>query len=248
MTTLRKSMLTAFTAPVLLGLAACGDAAGESGDLEGDAIAAIPAPDGQEWTDTVSVSDMDGYVLGNPEAPIKLIEYGSLTCGACANFSSTSAALEEKYVKSGVVSFELRNQVQNGIDLLLARLVRCGQTESFHPLARDVWANLSPILERAQANPQAMEAAMSLPEDQRFVAAADAAGLLDYFAARGISRDQASACLADNAAVQAIADRSTEQSRELNVTGTPTFFINGNNVGTQNWTSLEPMLQQAGAR
>jgi len=32
------------------------------------------------------------------------------------------------------------------------------------------------------------------------------------------------------------------------VTGTPWFFINGKDVGTQTWASLEPMLQTAGAR
>ena len=246
--TLRKAFFATIATPALLALAACGNTTTDGEVAEGEPIAAIAAPDGQEWTDSVMVSDLDGYVLGNPDAPIKLVEYGSLTCGACANFSTTSAALKDQYIKSGVVSFELRNQVHNGIDLLLARLVRCGQPESFHPLAADVWANLGSILQTAQANPQAMEAAMSLPENQRFVAAAEAGGLLDYFATRGISRDQARSCLADSESVQAIADRSTKQSKELNVTSTPTFFINGNNVGTHNWASLEPLLQQAGAR
>ncbi len=30
------------------------------------------------------MTDSDGYLLGNPDAPIKLIEYASLTCPACA--------------------------------------------------------------------------------------------------------------------------------------------------------------------
>ncbi len=250
MTRFRRIALMTFAAPLALGLAACGDSATADGEIaEGEPIAAIAAPAGQSWADTATVSEYDGYIMGNPDAPIKLVEYASLTCGACAAFSIEAAEpLRDKYVNSGVVSYEIRNQVHNGIDLVLARLVRCGQPESFHPLAEQVWANLGPVMERAQANPQALEAAMSLPEDQRFAATGQASGLFDFFAARGLSRDQATTCLADNASVMAIADRSEKQSTEFNVTGTPTFFVNGTRVDGTSWAILEPMLQRAGAR
>lgn len=249
MTNFRRISLS-FAAPFALALAACGDNATTEGEVaEGDPIAEIAAPAGQTWADTATVSAYDGYIMGNPDAPIKLVEYASLTCGACAAFSADAAEpLREKYVNSGVVSYEIRNQVHNGIDLTLARLVRCGQPESFHPLAEQIWANLESVLEGAQANPAALEAAMSLPEDQRFAAVGEATGLYDFFAARGISRDQARACLADNASVQAIAERSEEQSAEFNVTGTPTFFINGTRVEGTSWDAVEPVLQRAGAR
>lgn len=232
-----------------LALAACGSEVDDAAPVSGEPIAAIPAPDGTEWRDVVAVTEADGYLVGNPDAPIKLIEYGSLTCGACANFAATGVpSLKEKYVNSGVVSFELRNQIHNGIDLVMARMVRCGAPEAFHPLADQVWANLGEILQQAQANPQALDAAMALPEDQRFVAVAENTGLLEFFAARGLSADQARTCLADAASVQAIAERSTQQSQELDVTGTPTFFINGRKTDVNNWAALEPLLQQAGAR
>lgn len=250
MTTLRRIALMTFAAPLALGLAACGDSATADGEVaEGEQVAAIAAPAGQSWADTATVSEYDGYIMGNPNAPIKLVEYASLTCGACAAFSTdASEPLRDKYVSSGVVSYEIRNQVHNGIDLVLARLVRCGQPESFHPLAEQVWANLGQLMEGAQSNPQALEAAMSLPENQRFPAIGQASGLYDFFAARGLSRDQATSCLADNASVTAIADRSEKQSTEFNVTGTPTFFINGARVDGTSWTVVEPLLQRAGAR
>lgn len=247
---LRRITVMTLAAPIALALAACGDSGAADGEIaEGDPIAAIAAPDGQNWADTATISEYDGYVMGNPDAPIKVVEYASLTCGACAAFSAdASEPLRDKYVKSGVVSYEIRNQVHNGIDLALARLVRCGQPESFHPLAEQVWSNLNAVMERAQANPAALEAAMSMPEDQRFVAVGEASGLFDFFAARGISRDQASACLADNASVQAIAERSEKQSDEFSVTGTPTIFVNGSRVEGTSWNDVEPLLQRAGAR
>jgi protein-disulfide isomerase len=78
---------------------------------------------------------------------------------------------------------------------------------------------------------------------------AQAAGLLDFFSARGIAREQALQCLADGSKAEGIAERSDSQSEELKVDGTPTFFINGRKLdGVANWAGLEPALQNAGAR
>ena len=48
-----------------------------------------------------------------------------------------------------------------------------------------------------QQNGPALEQAMQQPLDQRFVLAAEATGMLDFFAARGVSEDQARQCLSD---------------------------------------------------
>ena len=78
---------------------------------------------------------------------------------------------------------------------------------------------------------------------------AQASGLLDFFAARGLAREQSLTCLADGAKAQAIADRSDQQSEELNITGTPQFILNGRKLDdVASWDKLEPALQNAGAR
>lgn len=240
-----------FALAAALALAACNseEATADGAVAEGAPVAAVAAPAGQEWIDVASRTADDGYLVGNPDAPIKLMEYGSLTCGACANFTQTGfEALREKYINTGKVSFELRNQVHNGIDLVLARLVRCSTPDAMVPLAEQVWLNFEEVLAGAQAAAPQLEAAMALPENQRYAAVAQAAGLFPFFASRGISEDQARTCLADAKAVQAIAERSEKQSEELKVNGTPTFFINGRNLGSLDWATLEPMLQRAGAR
>jgi protein-disulfide isomerase len=85
---------------------------------------------------------------------------------------------------------------------------------------------------------------MSLPEGARFVAFAEQAQLFDFFAARGISTDQARQCLADGAAMRTLAERLQAQTQEDGVTGTPTFFLNGANIGTHTWATLEPILRE----
>jgi protein-disulfide isomerase len=251
MTTFRRIAFASMLAPLCLGLAACGkDDKAPSAPPKGQPIAAIPAPAGKAWTDTVSVTPEGGYLLGNPQAPLKLIEYASLTCSHCADFSKEAAEpLRDKYVASGVLSYELRNQIHDGLDLTLAMLVRCGAPESFHALSEQVWLNLREIAEKAQGNQAAVGAAMKL-EDQskRYKAIADAMGLTEFFAARGISSDQAATCLADPTKAEQIVKNSETQSEQLQVDGTPTFFLNGQKLEIRSWKELEPLLKDAGAR
>ena len=107
---------------------------------------------------------------------------------------------------------------------------------------------LNDIFANVQANQAIYEAATNQPVEQRFVTIAQAAGLIDFFAARGLSADQSRACLADTAKVQAIADASNKQSEELKINATPTFLLNGKRLDVTQWPQLEPLLQRAGAR
>ena len=235
-------------APLALGLAACGSS--DDGATTAEVVKPVAAPAGQQWVDVVTVTPEGGWLAGNPEAPIRLLEYGSLTCPACAAFSVTGMQqLRDDYVNTGRVSYELRSvPIHGAVDLVLTRLLECAPKESAHPLAEQLWANNEAVLTPIQANAAAIEQAMSLPENQRFVAYADQGGLLEFFAARGISRDQASVCLADPAAIKALAERLQAQSEKDQIAGTPTFFINGNRIDETDWASVEAALQRAGAR
>ena len=233
-----------------LALAACNSEEAPDGTVaESAPVAAVPAPAGQAWSEIATVTPEGGVLQGNPNAPIKLVEYASHTCSHCAEFAESSAEpLRTRYVDTGKVSFELRNQIHDPIDLTFAVLARCAGPEAFHALAEQGWGEFEAIITRAQANGAALEAAGQAQGAARFDGIANAAGLYDFFAARGVSRDQARTCLAKTETATQIATNSDKQSQELNVTGTPTFFINGKNVGTQTWATLEPMLQRAGAR
>lgn len=250
MTRLRRAIAALIAVPLALGLAACGSGEAEPNGLSGEPLAPIAAPAGTSWIDVAEATADDGYRVGNPDAPIKLMEFASHTCPACARFAAEAAdPLREKYISTGVVSYELREQLHNPIDLMVAMLARCGQPESFHPLSEQVWSNLETVVGGAQANQAAMAQAQNLPPNQRFQQMAQVSGLLDFFSARGIVRDQALTCLADADKAQAIAERSDTQSEELDVTGTPTFFINGRKLDSvSNWAALEAELQKAGAR
>lgn len=249
MITLRTASATLAFALAVAGCGSKEDAAADGTVAEGKPVAAVAAPAGQTWSEVAAVTPEGGIVAGNPNAPIKLVEYASHTCGHCAEFAEASAEpLRTKYIDSGKVSFEIRNQIHDPIDLTFAVLARCAGPQAFHALAEQGWANMADMFARIQANEAALQAASQAQGAARFDGIANAAGLYDFFAQRGVSREQARTCLAKTDTATRIAANSDSQSTELNVTGTPTFFINGKNVGTQTWATLEPMLQRAGAR
>src|SRR3546814_2774047 len=56
--------------------------------------------------------------MGNPDASIKIVEFASLTCSHCAEFSLESHdELKRDFIDTGRVSLELRNFIRDGIDL-----------------------------------------------------------------------------------------------------------------------------------
>ena len=237
------------TAPLALALAACG-AEDDAATVSNEPIAAIPAPDGSDWNQQVVRTEAGGWLVGNPDAPVKLLEYGSLTCPACAAFSmDAKGPLHEKYIASGVVNFELRSVPLHGVvDLLLTRILDCAPKEVAVPLADQVWANLNAVIDPVQANEAGLQAAFNLPEDQRFAAMAQAGQLDQFFAARGLSTDMTQQCLSDFEAVQSLAETISGAAEGDNVSGTPTFFLNGQPLSGTSWSIVESALQQAGAR
>ncbi len=241
------SFILAALAPLLL--AACGGDAGADG-ASGEPLPVVAPPAGTTWAQKTTTTDRGGYLVGNPDAPLKLVEYGSLTCPACARFSEEGMKpLMEKYVNSGRVSYEFRSFLIHGpLDLALTRLIGCTAPEAAVPLADQIWANLGAIQQRAYANESALADLNKFPENERFVRFGELTGLYEFFAARGISEDQARTCMADFASLEKLSNISETYSTDDKITQTPTFVLNGSKVEASTWAELEPKLQRAGAR
>jgi protein-disulfide isomerase len=236
-----------------LSLAACGGGSEDtaaSGSLSGEPIAKIEAPAGQNWSETFTATDAGGYLMGNPDAPIKLVEYGALSCSHCADFAEQSfAELRDDYIASGRVSYELRFFPLNIYDVPATLLATCSGTETTVPLSEAFWAEQPAFFEKAQSAGQGeFEAASKLPPEQRFGKLGELFGMVDFVTSRGISRDQAMACLADNAKAEQIVSRANEQGQQYDITGTPTFLINGQKEGIGTWPEIDSKLQALGAR
>src|SRR4051812_3124945 len=110
-------MRTVLAMIALLLLAACGGGSGNSSAPAAPVATAKP-PAGKLWTDVYTKTG-DGWVMqGNPNAPIKLVEYGSRTCPVCGAFAASGTEpLREKYIKTGQVSWEFHDFLVHPQDL-----------------------------------------------------------------------------------------------------------------------------------
>ena len=190
-----------------------------------------------------------GFVVGNPDAKVKLVEYLSYTCPHCAAFSRDSKeVLRGQMVKSGSTSIELRNMVRDQLDLDAALLARCAGASGFDKLStaffmqQDSWFPAGVEWQQTNARRMAM-----YPKMARLKAAADGAGLTAIARAAGMSQAQIDACFASEAGIKPI----LEEMRHIPpaITGTPGFLINGKlQDKVYTWAELEPALRAAGAR
>lgn len=235
-----------------LALASCGGNGQEKGELKGEAAAEVKAPEGKQWTDVVTKTADGGFLVGNPNAPVKLIEFASLTCHVCAQFAADAGEeLDAKYINTGKVSFEVRNFIRDELDLAAARIARCGAPEAVYPLNKQFMAFQETMFANMKTveNDAAVNARISaLKGGDRAFAVAEVAGIVDFFAQRGVSRDQSKACLADTKEMEKLAELTSDYGKNFDIKGTPTFYLNGNKIDVTAWQPVKGKLQEAGAR
>ena len=234
----------------LIALAACGDNSGTANSGSPAApVAAAPAPSGQDWTQTVAQTKEGGFVMGNPAAPIKLVEYGSRLCPTCGAFANTGMKpLIDTYVKSGKVSYEFREYLVHGApDFAPALLGRCVGTTAFFPVLEQMFAAQSTILPKME-DAQAFQATLQGKPPEVFSTAwAEKLGYIDFVKQRGLPEAKARACLTDKAEIDKMV-KNMDLGTQMGVSGTPSFFLNGNQLqGAISWEQVEQQLKAAGA-
>lgn len=247
---MKYAIATSLGALALL-LAGCGGDDAATGNAAGTgnvALTQIPAPNNGDWTQVVSRTPEGGMLMGNPNAPVKLIEFASLTCGACAQFAEQGEPqLVDRYVKSGQVSFELRNFVRDPADLAAALLARCNGPAAFFKLSDQLFADQADWLGQLQTlSPAEQQQLQSMPPAQAPAFVAEKAGLVQFARVRGIPAAKAQQCLTDQAEIEKLMEMNRVATSQFNLQGTPTFAINGNTVaGVSQWGELEPRLRAA---
>lgn len=217
------------------------------------AIAALPAAAlflagaAAPWSATVSTNGIGAHVVGNPAAKVRLVEYFSYTCGACANFAKTgSLPLKTQYVDKGTVLFEYRNLVRDPVDMTAALLARCGGPKAFagnHQAIFAAWPTWIAKVQKASEAQQKSWYEGSIGQRARKIAADTGLGAL--MQARGYSAAAQGACLDSEVAQAELTAMTNIGSGADHVHGTPTFFINGREAGVTDWPSLKTRLDAA---
>ena len=235
---------------LLAALSACGDKNGAGGNNGTATAAKVDAPAGTDWTTTVTKTADGGFLMGNPNAKVKLVEYLSLTCSHCAEFAKTGfAPIRDKYVAKGTVSFEVRNYVRDAIDVTAALITRCNGSGPFFALTEQALANQDAVFERAQkVTPADQQRIGALPPAEQYSALAGVFGLDQFARQRGVGEAKLKTCLADKATLDELVAMQKYANETIKLEGTPTFIINGKTLeNTGTWEQLEPQLTAAGA-
>ena len=70
--------------------------------------------------------------MGNEEAPLKMLEFASLTCGHCARFhNEVMPVIKEKYIKKGLIHFTYKDFPLDKFALKASIISRCSGNENY---------------------------------------------------------------------------------------------------------------------
>ena len=148
----------------------------------------------------------DDRILGNPDAPITIVEYASLTCPHCAHFANeVLPELKKKWIDTGKAKLVLRDYPLDEPALRAAMIARCAPPDRFYAYFDTLFA-----------------------AQEKWVMAKDyREALARLIKLGGMSKDEFDNCLKNTALENKIVEGRLVASKELDVNSTPTFFING---------------------
>jgi protein-disulfide isomerase len=209
-------------------------------------IAAAPAKPAA-WSRTVTTSPIGAYVVGNPAAKLRLVEYFSYTCHVCADFArEASVPLKTQYIDRGLVLFEYRNLVRDPVDMTAALLARAGGASAFAGNHQAIFAAFPAFIAKVQNATDAQKTSWfegSTAQRARRIAADT--GLAALMRARGYSEAQLDAALGSEVAQAELTGMTNIGRGADRVAGTPSFFLNGQRADATAWPALKSKLDAA---
>lgn len=167
----------------------------------------------------------NGNVLGEPNAPVKVVEWGNYQCPFCGIFArETQDQLINDYVKTGKATFEFRNFAFNGQESYdSAAAALCAQDQG------KFWEYHDTLYLNQHGENQGAFSRDRLKQMARTV---------------GLNTEKFNQCLDSDAHANQV---KTEQNDALNAgaKGTPTFAVNGQIIAYNGYGSLKTAIDNA---
>ncbi|WP_227269915.1 DsbA family protein [Roseobacter weihaiensis] len=175
--------------------------------------------------DTSSVVEMS---IGNPDAPVTVIEYASYTCPHCARFhEGPFKQLKADYIDTGKINYVYREVYFDRYGLWASMIARCaGTPEAFFGMSdliyeqQSVWASAG--------DPAA------IVEELRKI------GRL-----AGMDSDALEACLQDGEKARTLVAWYQENATADGVDSTPSFVINGQRYTNMEYSEMTALIDAA---
>jgi protein-disulfide isomerase len=159
-----------------------------------------------------------GYVLvptdktmGNPKAPVVLIEYGAPSCSICAYFFTNDfPKLKRDYIDTGKIYYVFRVFPLRELDGDAEKMARCLPEDKYFPFIDLLWRN-QPKWDNAEYP--------NIPDPH--------AALVQYGRVAGMSAEQVDQCIANKAEDERINKVAAEAEQKYAINATPTFIVDG---------------------
>ncbi|PYC47660.1 thiol-disulfide oxidoreductase [Litorivita pollutaquae] len=217
----RTMMVGAASAAIVAGLGGWIGFAGRGAGTPPNPLGAANAADDTAEIDTSGIKEM---TLGDPNAPITVIEYASFTCPHCASFhEDVLKPFKAEYVDTGKVYFIYRDVYFDRFGLWASMLARCGDGMRFFGVADLLYAQQKQWL--GGGDPVSI-----------------ANALRKIGAIAGLDEDTVTQCLEDGDKAQALVAWYQKNGTADDITGTPTLIIDGEKQANMSYGELKTLI------
>lgn len=149
--------------------------------------------------------------LGDPKAPVTIIEYASMTCPHCAHFQETTfPEIKKRYIDTGKVRYILRDFPLDNLAGAVFVLAHCAANND--------------------ANKYYSMVETFFREQQTWAVEKPVPPLMAIAKQAGMTEQSFNACLENQKAWDAMESVRQRAIKQFKVESTPTFFINGTQV------------------
>ncbi len=171
--------------------------------------------------------DVPDMTMGDPAAPVTLVEYAMFSCPHCADFNATVfPKIKAEYIDTGKVKLVFREVYFNKQALWAAMIARCAPAERYFGIADLIFATQGDWL-MAPDEKTLMEKLYRIGRQ---------AGLTDA---------EMDKCMNDRPFAEAMVASYQKHATADNVEATPTFFLNGTKVEDWSWDAFKADIDKA---
>ncbi len=168
--------------------------------------------------------DVPDMSMGNPNAKVTMIEYGSFTCPHCEEFHASVWPLVKKnYIDTGKVRFTFREVYFDKYGLWAGMMAHCAGPMRYFGVVDILY------------NTQQQWAATDNPNQA-------VANIRKIGTEAGLTNDQLDQCMNDGAMAQALVAKFQKDTAADKIKGTPSFVIDGTNYENMSYAEMSKIL------
>jgi len=176
--------------------------------------------------ETANTRSIEEMVIGDPDAPLTVIEYASFTCPHCASFhENTYGDLKKNYIDTGKIKFVFREIYFDKYGIWASMIARCAGPKKFFGLTH-----------------------MLLSSQRTWARAGDDLAIVNELSkiARlaGLEEEQIQSCLRDGDKIKALVAWYKDNATADGVRSTPSFMIDGQLYSNMDYNEFSKLLDE----